>query len=344
MTFDEDDRSQFLAHRNGLPAREAWLREGLTRDEMAAQISWDDGTVVVSGEYNNHHVSLRSWISSPQARPSTAPTDPSPPKRYVWHEQTHWGHRAGAVTDTFAVRRQLTPQKLEKACLMVLSDILCGADAQAAIQNRIANWKPNYGVAVVDFPADESDRRGTLLLAVNNGGPNPSINLRVVGWCRGYLNDHEYDVAATAATQQTAVWLDELPALARIVTENVIQGAPAPYAFPREIAGVRGPSPDTFREVFREIQLDGLERFAAGQIAECVDARRAALSDLEWAQSGPTVWPGVGGLHAQLEEATERENVLLEELERVGQLDPGREWIFDRDFPFETVRYDLLIH
>jgi hypothetical protein len=338
--------------------REMIVRASLSREEMNVQFSDDDGVLVVAGEYDNHAVRFRSWVAHPQGRPSPAPQqeerplEPEPARRYVQHEQMHWGAQALALQDSFPHPEFLSGDQLEAAFVGALSDVLCGVNARGALEHRLGGADMDYATAVVDFPGDELQRRGTMLLSVFNADPFPALYVRVIGESRSYTGSHQYDGAATAEAADAGetreegawirdYWVQHIDVFACSVAAKVIAGAPATHAFPEGLVGKRGPQASTFREWRREVELSGLERMVAAQLIGLVDLQNAAFEELRWAESGPIVWDGIGALQDQRRDAEHKELALLEELERVGALDPGRDWIFRPEVPFDTVRNDM---
>lgn len=323
--------------------REVTVHDALPREEMNVLITWTGDAVVVSGQYESHFVALRTWVAHPQGKPSVNGPEATTAHRYVRHEQNHWGVRSWAIQESFPVRQHLSNQEVEETCVQMLSDILCGASARASIEHRLGGFKPNYDVGVVGFPGDEWQRRGDILLCADNSGPIPELRLRVVGESRSYTGSRLYDASASVETRTAGDWIGEMDALARRVTEMVMSGTPAPFAFPNGLVGVRGPYAVTSRDALPGIELSGLERVVAGQLAGCVDSQNTAIEDLGWAEAGPTVWDRSSCLHEQRRAAADHEVALLDDLAQVGVLCPGREWIFREDVPFKSVRNDLLI-
>lgn len=353
MGIDGSDSLRF-----GLDGREIIVRHGLTRDEMNVQISDDDGVLVVAGEFNNHRVQLRTWVARPPERPrppllhGAHPTGSEPARRYVQHDQNYWGSHAFRLQDSYPNPELLSGEQLEAVFVRTLSDILCGVDARGALRHRLGCTGKDYATAVVDFPGDETQRRGTLLISVVNDELVPALYVRVIGESRSYTDSHQYDGAAIAepddvgetreeGAQIREHWVQQIGLFACGVAAKVMAGAPATHAFPEGLVGKRGPQAATVRNWPRDVELSGLERMVAAQLIELVDVQNAATEEMWWAQSGPVVWEHIGALQDQRRHASEKERALLEELERVGAVDPARDWIFRPEVPFHTVRNDM---
>lgn len=318
------------------------IRDGLTRDEMKVQTR-KGRKLTVAGEYQNHIVSLSPSLV-PHPRTGDQP-ETKPPTGYVEHDQNHWGVRRRDARGHFGVQSLLSKGELAEGCVPALSDILCGVDPGDALSRRLGGIESTYATAVVGFPGDETQRRGIILLSAtaDSGYLGPLLRVRVIGESRSYTGSHQYDAEATASPSSARWWVRHIDELAQEVAARVMAGAPATHAFPEVLAGKRGPQCSTFREEFSKIKLAGLERMVGARLARHVDLQNAASEDLQWAESGPTVWSGISNLHKQRRDAAKMEQNLLGELARVGAYDEMGHWIFRPEVPFETVRNELLI-
>ncbi|PZT99650.1 MAG: hypothetical protein DI630_16540 [Gordonia sp. (in: high G+C Gram-positive bacteria)] len=322
--------------------REVTIRDGLSREEMNVQTRKGRKLPVV-GEYQNHTVSIHpSLVPYPRAgdQPET-----KPPTGYVKHEQNHWGRQRRDARGGFYIQELMSAGQMAEGCVPALSDILCGVDPGDALSRRLGGIESTYATAVVDFPGDETQRRGIILLSAtaDSGYLGPLLRVRVIGESHSYAGSHQYDAEATASPSSARWWVRHIDELAQEVTARVMAGAPAAHAFPEGLAGKRGPQRSTFREEFSKIKLSGLERMVGARLAQHVDLQNAASEDLQWAESGPTIWSGISTLHKQRRDAAKMEQNLLGELARVGAYDKMGHWIFRPEIPFDTVRNDLLI-
>lgn len=322
--------------------RAVTIRDGLTPTEIGAQRS-KGRKLTAAGSYGGHIVSISPSLVPHPRSPGQA--ESKPPAGYVEHDQNHFGVRRRNERGYFRVHKSLTRDELYQGCVPALSDVLCGVDPGDALSRRLGGVETKYATAVVEIPGDVSQRRGIILLSVTDSSCHlgPLLRVRVIGESHSYAGDHQYDASATAPASSAPWWIRHVDQLAQEITARVLSGAPATHAFPAGLSGTRGPQSSTFREEFPGIELSGLERMVGARLAAHVDTQKAVTEDLQWAESGPTVWEGISALHRQRRNAVRMEDNLLGELGKVGGYDHGGHWIFRPDVPFETLRNDLLI-
>lgn len=329
--------------------RLVWTSDMLSIEEMTPTVRDDAGMTIVAGEFNGHAAQVGTWVGPDglqldEADPATPESADSGPVRYVVCRTLRYGNEHQELVNVGAGAVELSAQQVEHLCRALLSDLLCGADGDAAAAARFAGQAPTYRTIVCRFPAEhEGVRHGTFLMVLTEG----LRQIRVVGQCQTYRQAHTYDASALVAADVDDIWFtDDSEMIVRRVALKLMRGAPALYSISDQHAGYRGAYEVNTRQEDPDLELTASERFIARMLARLVDRRRGAEADQAWASAGPVVWPNLTLMVDEANAAWREEEDLCSELAEHGLLQdpyafdsPDDSWIFR-----EGLRYSDLIH
>lgn len=329
--------------------RLVWISDLLSDEEMSPTVRDDGGMTIVAGEFHGHAAQVGTWIGPDglqldESDPQGPDLEDPGPVRYLVCRTLRYGNEHQDLVNVGARSVELTDQAVEHLCRELLSDLLCGVDGYAAADARFGDQAPTYRTIVCRFPAEhEGARHGTFLLVLTEG----LRQIRVVGQCQSYREDHSYDASALVTSQPDDIWFtDDAEMTVRRTAVKLMRGAPALYAISDQQPGYRGAYEVNTRQEDPELELTASERFIARMLARLVDRRRSAEADQTWASAGPVVWPNLTLMVDEANAAWREEEDLCSELAEHGLLQdpyafdsPDDSWIFR-----QGLRYSDLIH
>lgn len=289
----------------------------LSAEEMNPTVRHDDGMTIVVGSFSGHSAQVGTWIGPDglllsEAEEAVQTPVSAEPVRYVVCQVDQFGMESQDVVSVGSGSVDMPADQVEAMCQSLLSDLLCGVTASAAVEARFGGSVPKDRTIVGRFPAQRNgDRHGTFLLALTQY----SRTLRVVGQCQTYLRSHDYDASAWVfAVSSDPMFTDETEMIVRQIARALMNGVPVRHAISDSGAGFPRAYEVNAREEDAELELTAAEWFIARKLARLSDQRRAARADQVWASAGPVVWPGLSELEHEAVEARDEEEGICDEL------------------------------